>query len=67
MSTEQDKLAIEAVLARLELETEGDPTVIRKLHADFSLLYRKIDLGTSTFTQRERELLYWAFIVHKRD
>ena len=67
MSTEQDKLAIEAVLARLELETEADPTVIRKLHADFSLLYRKIDLGTSAFTQRERELLYWAFIVHQRN
>jgi hypothetical protein len=66
MSTEQDKVAVEAILARLELETEADPTVLRKLHADFSLLYRKLDLGTSAFTQRERELLFWAQTISKQ-
>ena len=65
MSTEEDKVAVEAVLARLELEAEADPTVLRKLHADFSLLYRKLDLGTSAFTQRERELLFWAQSISK--
>jgi hypothetical protein len=67
MSTEHDKLSIEAVLARLELETEADPTVLRKLHTDFSLLYRKLDVGSSAFTQRERELLFWAQTMSSRD
>jgi hypothetical protein len=64
-NNEQDRRAIEAVLARLETETDGDPTVLRKLTSDYSTLYRKISLGSSMFTERERELLFWAFCISK--